>query len=50
MAIGREPTEELIDIRHSDAAFSWVVTTKKNDAGPYQDYKRQLNSKYLPEA
>ncbi|WP_446027631.1 hypothetical protein [Lelliottia amnigena] len=50
MSIGRELTEELIDIRHSDAAFSWVVTTKKNAAGPYQDYKRQLNSTYLPEA
>uniref|UniRef100_A0A8H9YW22 Uncharacterized protein n=1 Tax=Pseudomonas tritici TaxID=2745518 RepID=A0A8H9YW22_9PSED len=48
MAIGREPTAELIDIKHSDAAFSWVVTTKKNVAGSYQDYKRQLNSKYLP--
>lgn len=50
MRIGREPTQELIDIRHSDDAFSWVVTTKKNVAGPYQDYKHQLNSQYLPQA
>ncbi|MDK9363347.1 hypothetical protein [Lelliottia wanjuensis] len=50
MSIGREPTAELIDIKHSDNAFSWVVTTSKNAAGRYQDYKKQLCSKYLPDA
>lgn len=50
MNIGREPTAELIDIKHSDNAFSWVVTTSKNAAGRYQDYKKQLCSKYLPDA
>lgn len=50
MNIGREPIAELNDIRHSEDAFSWAVTTSKNAAGRYQDYKKQLCSKYLPDA
>jgi len=48
--IGRKPIADLIDITHSDSAFSWVVTTKKNADGRYKDYKQQLYSKYLPQA
>lgn len=48
--IGRKPIAELIDITHSDTAFSWAVTTVKNADGPYKDYKKQLYSKYLPQA
>jgi len=50
LKIGRKPIVELIDITHSDTAFSWVVTTVKNADGRYKDYKQQLYSKYLPQA
>ncbi|WP_312995530.1 hypothetical protein [Leclercia sp.] len=45
--ISRKPMADLIDITHSDSAFSWVVTTNKNADGRYKDYKQQLYSKYL---
>lgn len=48
--IGRKPIADLIDITHSDSAFSWVVTTKKNADGRYKVYKQQLYSKYFPQA
>ncbi|HCC75117.1 hypothetical protein LO739_14335 [Leclercia adecarboxylata] len=50
LKIGRVPITELIDITHSDTAFSWAVTTVKNADGRYKDYKQQLYSKYLTQA
>lgn len=46
MSIGREKTSSLVDIKHSEDAFSWVVTTVKNGQGVYQDYKQALLDKY----
>lgn len=47
ISVGREAIEGLIDIKHSEEAFSWVVTTHKTGDGKYQEYKEQLKNKYL---
>ncbi|EPN9526341.1 hypothetical protein ACT5AM_000993 [Cronobacter malonaticus] len=47
MAIAREEISKIIDIKHSDNAFSWIVTTCKDGNGDYHYYKKALREKYL---
>lgn len=37
---------DLIDIRHSDKALAWVITTVKDTDGPYSQYKADLLRQY----
>lgn len=48
MSIGRVAPSLVIDTRHHDQTFSWVVTTYKKGGGNWQQYKTALCEKYFP--
>lgn len=47
--IGRESISSMVDVYHSEEAFSWIVTTQKKGNGKYHQYKSALMKRYLPD-
>ncbi|WPU24861.1 hypothetical protein RI049_09010 [Cedecea neteri] len=49
LRVGRESISSIVDVYHSEEAFSWVVTTQKQGKGKYYQYKSALMERYLPD-